>query len=84
MVAASRKHSVNARVGSAGMPGSSSRPPRAMATRKSVLGKELTCRSASRLRLVSEDDRVTMMPVPTAITSAGTWVTMPSPIVKRV
>jgi hypothetical protein len=34
--------------------------------------------------LPSEAERVTMMPVPTAITSAGTWVTMPSPTVSSV
>ncbi len=68
----------------AGIPGSSSKPPSAMATSSRVLGNELTWRSASRLRFASDDERVTMMPVPTAITSAGTCVTMPSPIVSSV
>jgi hypothetical protein len=38
----------------------------------------------SELRRWSDADRVTMMPVPIAITSAGTWVTMPSPMVSSV
>ncbi|MNV94102.1 hypothetical protein D3C71_1888730 [compost metagenome] len=81
---ASKKQAVSASVGKAGMPGSNSKPPSAIATSRSVLGKEPTWRIASRLRLASEEERVTMMPVPTAITSAGTWVTMPSPMVSSV
>jgi hypothetical protein len=53
-------------------------------TSSSAFGKAVIWRRASRPRLPSEAERVTMMPVPTAMTSAGTWVTMPSPTVSSV
>ena len=44
----------------------------------------MTCRDTSSPRRASEAARVTMMPVAVAMISAGTCVTMPSPMVSSV
>ena len=46
-----------------------------------ALGWALNCAITSLLRLPSETDRVTTMPVAVEIISAGNWDTRPSPMV---
>ncbi len=67
-----------------GMPGS--RPTARMTTPtiSKVRGNADNCRTSSRPSSPSDEERVTIRPVPTEITSAGIWVTMPSPIVNKV
>ncbi len=73
-----------AATGIAGMPGISSRTHSAAMTSASALGTDVIWRVTSLASVESEAERVTMMPVPTAMTSAGTCVTMPSPMVSKV
>ena len=84
MAAAQRTHVTRTSVGSTGVPATKRSPASAPATKRSVFGNEVIWDSTWELRFESEAERVTMMPVPTAMTSAGTCVTMPSPMVRSV
>ncbi len=67
-----------------GIPGMSPIPRAAMAVMMSALRDWSSWRPAARPSSASAFSRVTIMPVDTAISSAGTWVTSPSPIVSRL
>ncbi len=71
-------------IGHFGIPGSARSTNRVPSTISGIFGTEVSWLTTSVPSWRSEDERVTMMPVATEMISAGTWVTMPSPIVSRV
>ena len=74
----------NAPTASTGMPGRKASASSASITSSTARGCDSICVATSVASRASVAARVTMRPVPVAITSAGTCVTMPSPTVSSV
>jgi hypothetical protein len=69
--------------GMSGIPGMNAMPIAAPPAIMRALRDCVSCPDAALPRSSSAFERVTMMPVETAMSSAGIWVTRPSPMVSR-
>ena len=64
-----------------GAPGTSPSRAKIMPVARIALGWALNCPSTSLFRLLSDTERVTIIPVAVEIIRAGSWDTRPSPMV---